>query len=95
MLTRLKCLGTYRGTVESLDGRTITFDTRNISPIDNTKIIPGEGMINTKKGTRGDLKISFVIDISNISNDQKSQICNILRYNGSSSSGSGSSSKSR
>jgi DnaJ homolog subfamily B member 4 len=76
-LTLLEALSGTRKAVKSLDGRDIAIDTRNMSA-ENIKIIPGEGMINQRKGTRGDLRVTFVIDVTTIATDKKRRICEVL-----------------
>lgn len=68
-----------RTTVRSLDNRQITITERNVTA-DTVKIIPGEGMINSKKRTRGDMRVRFQIDMpTNLTEIERSQISTILR----------------
>lgn len=77
-VTLLEALNGTKKMVESLDHRQISFDVKNIKS-DTIKIIPGEGMPNSKKRIKGDLRISFKIGIPDLSADQKAQMCAILQ----------------
>lgn len=74
-----------RTSVQSLDGRQITIEARNVSP-DTVKLIPGEGMPNSKKKTKGDLKVKFKIIFPDLSESERTQIGSILRNASSRSS---------
>lgn len=75
-----EALNGFKKTVQSLDNRPITIEASNISGTDYVKIIPGEGIINAKKRTRGDMRVSFKIDFpSQLSKEQRAQICAILQ----------------
>jgi DnaJ-class molecular chaperone len=67
-----------RTTVQSLDGRQIAIEAKHVTP-ETVKIIPGEGMPNSKQKTRGDLKVKFKIIFPNLTESERQQIGNILR----------------
>lgn len=68
-----------RETVQTLDNRLISIVERSVTS-DTVKIIPGEGMINSKKRTRGDMRVKFLIDIpTNLTSTERTQIVSILR----------------
>jgi len=75
--------------VESLDGRQIAVDARHVTP-DTIKIIPGEGMPNSKTKSRGDLRLKFHILFPDLTESERQQIASILRSSAASSSSSSS-----
>jgi len=82
-----------RFTLETLDNRQIPIEARHVTP-DTIKIIPGEGMPNSKSRAKGDLRIKFHILFPDLSDSERHQIAGILRNSASSgSSGSGSSTR--
>lgn len=67
-------------TVKTLDNRILRIQLPYVTP-DTIKIIPAEGMPNSKTNSKGDLKISFKIifpDINQITTTDKEQIGTIL-----------------
>lgn len=59
-VTLSEALSGVSKTVKSLDDRVINISAPYVTP-DTVKIIPGEGMFNKKKRTRGDLRVKFHI----------------------------------
>eukprot|EP00349_Pseudokeronopsis_sp_Brazil_P000267 CAMPEP_0202962026 /NCGR_PEP_ID=MMETSP1396-20130829/6119_1 /ASSEMBLY_ACC=CAM_ASM_000872 /TAXON_ID= /ORGANISM="Pseudokeronopsis sp., Strain Brazil" /LENGTH=371 /DNA_ID=CAMNT_0049682313 /DNA_START=33 /DNA_END=1148 /DNA_ORIENTATION=- len=74
--------------VTTLDGRQVSIDVRHVTP-ETVKIIPGEGMPNSKSRTKGDLKVKFSIKFPELSESERQQIGSILR-NSSSATGNSS-----
>lgn len=58
--TLAEALGGMHKSVRTLDNRVLPISMTYATP-DTIKVLPGEGMLNRKKGTRGDLKIKFRI----------------------------------
>jgi DnaJ-class molecular chaperone len=52
----------FRTTVQSLDGRPLRIEAANVTP-ETVKIIPGEGMPNTKVSTAPCTPSSFVTEV--------------------------------
>ena len=78
--------GSISSSIHTLDGRNVRFETRNVTP-DTIKLIPGEGMPNSKTKVRGDLKVRFKINFPEMTDGQRKDIKTILE-NGSSTSSS-------
>lgn len=72
-----------RFTLPSLDNREISVEARHVTP-DTIKIIPGEGMPNSKTKIRGDLRVKFHILFPDLSDSERHQIAGILRNSTSS-----------
>lgn len=68
----------FRTSVQSLDGRQIPITASHVKP-DTVKIIPGEGMPNSKKKTKGDLKVKFRVIFPDLTESERTQIANILQ----------------
>lgn len=68
----------FRTTVQSLDGRTLRIEAPNVTP-DTVKILPGEGMPNSKTGTKGDMRVTFKITFPDLTESERNQIGNIIR----------------
>eukprot|EP01038_Epipyxis_sp_PR26KG_P008015 gene8015-10862_t len=64
-------------TVSTLDGRSLPIKMSTVKP-DTIKLIPGEGMPNSKKKTKGDLKIKFNIAFPDLNESERNQIGDIL-----------------
>ena len=71
--------------MKSLDGRDIRIQANYVTP-DTVKMIPAEGMPNSKTRTKGDLKVSFKIIFPELSTNERDQISTILRNSSSSNS---------
>ncbi len=67
-----------RTTVQTLDGRTLPIEANHVTP-DTVKIIPAEGMPNSKTKTKGDMRLKFKIIFPDLSESERSQIGAILR----------------
>jgi len=81
----LDAIGGFSTTVKSLDGRDIRIQAQNVTP-DTVKLIPAEGMPNSKTRTKGDLKITFKIIFPELNSNEREQISVILRNNSNSNS---------
>ena len=77
-VTLEKAISGVSTTVRTLDDRILRIEEPFVVP-DFVKVIPGEGMPNQKKRTRGDLKIKFDIKFPNLTSSQRSRIAAILR----------------
>mmetsp|Transcript_8540 Transcript_8540/g.14163 ORF Transcript_8540/g.14163 Transcript_8540/m.14163 type:complete len:416 (+) Transcript_8540:77-1324(+) len=64
--------------VRSLDGRNVSIDASYVTP-ETVKVIPGEGMPNSKTSNKGDLRVSFKIAFPNFNASQRTQIAEICR----------------
>eukprot|EP01034_Spumella_vulgaris_P034694 gene34694-42793_t len=73
-----------RCSVATLDGRQINFDMPSVTP-ETTKLIPGEGMPNSKHKTKGDMKVKFKIVFPELNASEREQIGGILRNHGAGS----------
>eukprot|EP01039_Chlorochromonas_danica_P002950 gene2948-3218_t len=67
-----------RTTVQSLDGRQLPVEARYVTP-ETVKLLPGEGMPNSKKRTKGDLKVKFKILFPELNESERNQIASVLR----------------
>lgn len=67
-----------KSSVVSLDNRTIPIECKNITP-QTIKTITGEGMMNSKKKTKGDLKVKFDIIFPELSDQLRQQIVGIIK----------------
>jgi DnaJ-class molecular chaperone len=63
--------------VLTLDKRLVKIDVPHVTP-DTVKIIPGEGMLNSKKQIKGDMRIKFHIIFPDMTDSQRVQISAIL-----------------
>jgi len=81
----LEAISGVTTTVKSLDGRDIRIHANYVTP-DTVKMIPAEGMPNSKTRTKGDLKVSFKIIFPELSTNERDQISTILRNSSSSNS---------
>lgn len=63
--------------VLTLDGRTVNLELNHVTP-DTVKILPGEGMVNAKKKTKGDMRIKFKIVFPELNDMERQQIGSIL-----------------
>lgn len=70
------CTGINKNII-TLDGRSIPIRMNNITP-DTVKIIPGEGMPNSKTQSKGDLRIKFIIKFPELTTKQRNDISTIL-----------------
>lgn len=70
------CTGINRN-ITTLDGRIIPITINNITP-DTVKIVPGEGMPNSKTQRKGDLRIKFHIQFPDLTVKQRNDIRSIL-----------------
>lgn len=77
-VTLQEALCGVRTTVQSLDGRVIPIEAKHVTP-ETVKLIPGEGMPNSKQKTKGDLKVRFKIIFPTLTETERNQIGNILR----------------
>jgi len=68
--------------VLTLDNRTVVVDLHHVTP-DTVKILPGEGMINAKKMSKGDMRIKFKIVFPELNDSERQQIGRILQSNSS------------
>ena len=68
--------------VPTLDGRSIPVRLGSVTP-ETCHVVPGNGMFNNKKKTRGDLKVKFLIKFPSITPSQRDRIVEILRESGS------------
>lgn len=66
-----------RTSITTLDNRRLPIEARNVTP-QTEKVVPGEGMPNSKKGTKGDMKVKFNIAFPDLSSSQRTQIVRIL-----------------
>jgi DnaJ-class molecular chaperone len=64
--------------VRTLDDRIIRIEEPFVKP-DFIKVIPGEGMPNSKKGTKGNMIIKFDIKFPDLTAAQRQRIAAILR----------------
>jgi DnaJ homolog subfamily A member 2 len=64
--------------VRTLDDRIIRIEEPFVKP-DFVKVIPGEGMPNQKKGTKGNMIIKFDIKFPDLTANQRQRIAAILR----------------
>jgi len=65
--------------VQHLDGRTVPIVVSGpVTPV-TEKLVPGEGMPNLKKRTRGDLRVKFDIVFPELQSRDRLQIASILR----------------
>lgn len=67
-----------RSSVQSLDGRTLRIEAPHVTP-DTVKILPGEGMPNSKHGNKGDLRVRFKIVFPDMSAAEREQVGAIIR----------------
>lgn len=67
-----------RTSVQTLDGRSLPIEMRSVTP-ETVKLVPGEGMPNTKKKARGDLRIKFKIIFPELNEAERTQVGGILR----------------
>ncbi|KAL6517726.1 hypothetical protein OROMI_033427 [Orobanche minor] len=66
--------------VPLLGGGQINLSIDNIIYPGYEKIIPGQGMTISKEGKRGDLRLKFLVEFpAELSNDQRSEVVNILK----------------
>lgn len=70
-----------RTTVTTLDKRVIPIEVRSVTP-DTVKLLPGEGMPNSKHKTRGDMKVKFKIVFPDLTQAEREQVGTILRNAG-------------
>lgn len=80
-ITLAEALTGFTKYILTLDSRKIPITVNNeiITPANNTKRIPREGMPNSKTGQHGDLVIKFNIQFPNqLTSEQKQQLRNIL-----------------
>lgn len=88
-ITLHEALCGVRKTVQALDGRQLRIEAPFVTP-DTVKILPGEGMPNSKHGNKGDMRVRFHIVFPDMSDAERAQIGNIIknaRYSSPSSSG--------
>jgi len=71
----------FSSSVTHLDGRSIPIRMPSATP-DSVKIIPGDGMPNSKTRTKGDLKVTFSIRFPELNTDEREQIGKILSRRG-------------
>ncbi len=67
--------------MKTLDGRVLPIEVRSVTP-DTIKLLPGEGMPNSKLKTRGDLKVKFKIVFPDLTQTEREQVGGILRNAG-------------
>ena len=65
-------------TIAHLDGRQIPVRMQPLASTDAVKVVPGEGMLNSKTRSKGDLKIKFTVRFPELSSEDKSQVLKIL-----------------
>lgn len=65
-------------TVQTLDGRELRIEASHATP-ETVKIIPAEGMPNSKTQRKGDLRINFKIRFPTLSASQRSEIARVFR----------------
>uniref|UniRef100_A0A7S0SR92 J domain-containing protein n=1 Tax=Chromulina nebulosa TaxID=96789 RepID=A0A7S0SR92_9STRA len=67
-----------RKTIQTLDSRQLVIEARSVCS-DTVKLYPNEGMPNTKKQIRGNLKVKFDIKVPELTAEERNQICSILK----------------
>lgn len=70
-------LNGVRKSIQTLDNRQLVVDIPYITH-NTVTLIPGEGIPNPKKRTRGVMKVKFNVEIPELNTDQRSKICAIL-----------------
>ena len=65
--------------VAMLDGRGIDINVPKLESSGTTKLVPGEGMLNSKTQIKGDLVLHFIVKFPNITETERNQIGNILK----------------
>ncbi len=78
-VTLYEALCGVRTTVQHLDGRVLNIDVKHVTP-DTVKIIPAEGMPNSKTKTKGDLRVKFRIIFPDLSESERQQIGGLLKH---------------
>jgi DnaJ-class molecular chaperone len=72
-----QALGGVNTSIKTLDDRVIPIKAP-YAKSSTVITVPGEGMPNKKKRTRGDLRVKFNIDIPELSSTERTEICRIL-----------------
>ena len=71
--------------VPTLDGRSLPVRLSTVTP-ETCHVVPGQGMLNSKKKTRGDLRVKFLIRFPALTASQRGSIVDILHESGNGSS---------